>query len=151
MSKKQAYIACVSAKYGSERVINAAECIANDANASLEIVSVLSDCADNKQLETVEYLHSIARRAGAQMTILYGDNPALIVADYIKRNRITHVIAGASSEQNSDNNDFVSLVKAVLPKVKVLIIPPLPACFIEKFQIAVDLLPFSCQYPSIRT
>lgn len=142
MSKKQAYIACVSAKYGSERIIRAAKCIADDANAHFEVVSVISGADDRVQMETVEYLHEIARESGAQMTVLCGDNPALTVADYIKRNRITDVIAGTAAEENQNSDDFVSLIRAVLPKVRILLIPPLPANFGENVKVAVGVLPF---------
>ncbi len=142
MSKKQAYIACVSAKYGSERVIRAAKCIAeDDNNARLEIVSVLSSPGDSVQMETIEYLHDIARKSGAQMTVLYGDNPALTVADYIKRSRITTVIAGEPSAENQNHNDFVKLMKAVLPKVRVLLIPPHPVNANENVTVTVGMLP----------
>ena len=141
MSKRQAFIACASAKHGSERVIRAAKCIADDANAGLEVVTVLNDCTDREQMETVEYLYEKARSAGAQMTILYSDNPALAVAEYIKRRRITDVIAGTASEQNSDPSNFVSLVRAVMPKVRVILIPPLPQDSEVNVQLAVSLPP----------
>lgn len=143
MSKKQAFIACVSAKHGSERVIRAAKCIAEDANAGLEIVTVLKSCNDREQMETVEYLHEKARSAGAQMTVLYSENPALAVAEYIKRRRITDVIAGTASEQNSDPSNFVSLVRAVMPKVRVILIPPLPQTSEVSIQLAVSLPPLN--------
>jgi len=148
MSKKRPYIACVSAKYGSERVIRAAKCIADDANVPLEVVSVLSGKVDREKLETVEYLYDIARKSGAQMTILYNDNPALAVADYIKRGRITHLIAGTAA-QSKRKGDFVSLVRAVLPKVNVILIPPVSAEYGETICMTVALPPMQLFNPQV--
>ncbi len=140
MSKKRPYIACVSAKYGSERVIRTAACIAEDAGVPLEVVSVLSGEVDSEKLDTVEYLYEIARDSGAQMTILYNDHPALAVADYIKRGRITYLIAGTASQSES-RSDFVNLVRTVLPKVNVILIPPVSPELGDNVHMAVSLPP----------
>ena len=138
MRKKRPYIACVSAKYGSERVIRAASCIAEDANVPLEVVTVLKGEVNREKLETVEHLHEIASSVGAQMTILYNDNPAFAVADYVKRGRVSCLIAGTSA-QSRQKGDFVSLVKAVLPRVNVILIPPVADSSDEEMCVTVAI------------
>jgi len=138
MSKKRPCIACVSAKYGSERVIRAAGCIAEDANAPLEVVTVLSGQIDRHKLETVEYLYETARAVGAQMTILYNDNPAFAVADYVKRSKALYLIAGTTAPSRR-KADFVGLVRAVLPKVSVILVPPVTEVMNDDMCVAVAL------------
>lgn len=140
MSRKRPYIACVSAKYGSERVIRAAGCIAEDAGVPLEVVTVLSGEVTIEKLETAQYLYEIACEAGAQMTILHNDHPALAVADYVRRSRVTHLIAGTATNAHG-KNDFVSLVKAVLPKVNVLLIPPVSTEQTDSMKLTAALVP----------
>lgn len=120
MSRKQVYIACVTGQYNCERIIAAASCIAQDAGASLEIVSVLNGCSSEESLEALEYLHGIAKAAGARMTILYNDNPVLAVTEYVKHIKAPIVITGVPGTKN---NGFISLLSSILPKVKIISIP----------------------------
>ncbi|MBP3415400.1 MAG: hypothetical protein J6L81_09425 [Clostridia bacterium] len=122
MSRKQVYIACVTGQYNCERIIAAASCIAQDAGASLEIVSVLNGCSSEESLEALEYLHGIAKAAGARMTILYNDNPVLAVTEYIKHIKAPIVITGVPGA-DTKNNGFISLLSSILPKVKIISIP----------------------------
>ena len=117
--RKQVCIACVTGQYNCERIINAAACIAEDAGALLEIVSVLDGYCTESELDALEYLHSIARTVGAQMTILYNENPVLAVTEYVKRVKADYVITGTPGKENK----FISLLAAVLPKVKIISIP----------------------------
>lgn len=118
-NRKQVCIACVTGQYNCERIINAAACIAQDAGASLEIVSVLCGSCTEDELGALEYLNSISRTVGAQMTILYNDNPVFAVTEYVKRIKATYVITGMPDKDNK----FISLLSAVLPKVRIISIP----------------------------
>lgn len=124
MSKKRSYLACVSVRFESDYVIKTARCIAeDDARARLSVASVVTSIPTTEQLEALEHLHTIARESGASMTVLYNDkNPVLAVVDYIKRQKITHVIAGMPKSGESEG-DFITLLRSVLPKVDIILIP----------------------------
>lgn len=119
-SRKQSYIACVTGQLGSERIIRAASCIADDAGAAMTVLSVLTGTADSDEIDALEYLHDITRDLGAEMTVLYSENPVLAACEYIKRRKITHVVTGMP---DGSENGFIELLRAVLPKVKILMIP----------------------------
>lgn len=123
MSRKHSYLACVSLRYDSDYIIRTAGCIAeDDARSRLSVISVLPDALSIDQLEAMEHLRDISRRSGASMTILYNRSPVLAAVEHIKRHKITHVIAGMPSSGESEG-DFVTLLRAVLPKVSIILIP----------------------------
>jgi len=123
MSRKHSYLACVSLRYDSEYIIRTAGCIAeDDSNSRLSVISVLTDTPDASQLEAMEHLREISRENDASMTILYNPTPAHAAVDHIRRHKITHVIAGMPSSGESEG-DFVTLLRAVLPKVSIILIP----------------------------
>ena len=123
MSKKRSYLACVSLRFDSDYIIRTAGCIAeDDCGSRMSVVSVLPSPPADQQLEAMEHLRDISRQCGAPMTILYNQSPVLAVVDHIRRNKITHVIAGMPSSGESEG-DFVTLLRAVLPKVSIILIP----------------------------
>lgn len=123
MSRKRSYLACVSLRYDSDYIIRTAGCIAeDDSNSRLSVISVLPGTPSADQLEAMEHLRDIAHDADAPMTILYNESPVLATVDHIRRHKITHVIAGMPSSGESEG-DFITLLRAVLPKVTILLIP----------------------------
>lgn len=123
MSKKRSYLACVSLRYDSDYIIHTAGCIAeDDENSRLSVISVLPGAPAPHHLEAMEHLRDTASQTGAPMTILYNQNPVLATVDHIRRHKITHVIAGMPSSGESEG-DFVTLLRAVLPKVNIILIP----------------------------
>ena len=123
MSRKNSYLACVSLRYDSDYIIRTAGCIAeDDSRARMSVISILPDMPDSGQLEAMEHLRDISRQCGAPMTILCNQSPVLATVDYIRRHKITHVIAGMPSSGESEG-DFVSLLRAVMPKVSIILIP----------------------------
>jgi len=123
MSRKNSYLACVSLRYDSDYIIRTAGCIAeDDARSRLSVISVLPEVPDSGQLEAMEHLRDIARRCDAPMTIVNSPSPVLATVDHIRRHKITHVIAGMPSSGESEG-DFVSLLRAVMPKVSIILIP----------------------------
>lgn len=123
MSKKRSYLACVSLRYDSDYIIRTAGCIAeDDSNSRLSVISILPCSPNQRHLETMEYLHDVAKETDAPMTIIYNESPVHAAVDHIKRHKITHVIAGMPSSGESEG-DFVTLLRAVLPKVSIILIP----------------------------
>ena len=61
------------------------------------------------------------------MVVLFSENPALAAIDYIKKYKVTHVIAGSPSTAGSDGGKFLSLLRDVYPKkLKLVLIPEQP-------------------------
>ncbi len=123
MSRRNSYLACVSLRYDSDYIIRTAGCIAeDDARSRLSVISILPELPDSGQLEAMEHLRDTSCQCDAPMTILCNQSPVFATVDYIRRHKITHVIAGMPSSGESEG-DFVSLLRAVMPKVSIILIP----------------------------
>ncbi|MBE6753518.1 MAG: hypothetical protein E7559_04080 [Ruminococcaceae bacterium] len=123
--KKHSIIACVSLRYTSEQIIRTAHTIAAEEDASLTVVTVFTGPPTEEQLEIAEHFRSAAGSVGAAFTILFNENPALAVVDYIKRTHTTHVITGSPLTSSPDGSRFISLLRSVYPKEVTVI--PVPA------------------------
>lgn len=119
--KKSSYIACVTGQYGAERIIRATYALAQDADSPLYVLSVLPSSASVQSLEVMEYLNHCAKQVGAEMTVLYSDSPVHAAVEYIEYKRISCVVTGSPGD---GSNGFISLISAVLPKVKLVVLPP---------------------------
>lgn len=119
--KKSSYIACVTGQYGAERIIRSAYALAQDTESPLYVLSVLPSSASVQSLEAMEYLNHCAKQVGAEMTVLYSDSPVHAALEYIEYKRISCVVTGSPGD---DSNGFISLISSVLPKVKLVVLPP---------------------------
>lgn len=127
MARKQIFTACVTGQYSCERIVRAAKAIADNHDAGLTVVSVMSEaCMSDptsteyrQQMEALDYLHSVCREVSAEMTVLYSDNPVLAVSEYIKYKRIKHIVTGMPDA----NDGFIGKISAILPKVAFTAIP----------------------------
>jgi len=135
MSKKPRFVACVSSRMHSEHIIKAAKCMADEVGASLSVVSVFSPGGADPEM--LEHLKHISHSLDAELTILYSEKPVLAVVDYVNHCRATDVVVGQPSRTQS--SDFVPLLRAVLPKVKVTVIPPVAVSQQEGAQIVTLL------------
>jgi K+-sensing histidine kinase KdpD len=125
MSKRQASIlACVTNQQSSGRIIERAAKAAAASGAKLQILSIQSlplGFIKGKDFETLEYLYGISKQFNAEMTVICSKNPALTAIEYIKRKHITNIITG---KPTSNERGFVSVIAAVLPKVKISSLTP---------------------------
>lgn len=121
-SRKQSVIACVTGQFSCERVIKAAKAICDNTQAELTVVSVMNFSNTNRyeeQAEALEYLHSVCRAIGAEMTILYSENPVSAVAEYIKYKQAPRIIAGQPGKEEG----FLTSLAVVFPDIDITIIP----------------------------
>ena len=125
LKRKPLVIACVSLPSTSDQIIRAALAIATEENAPLSIITVLNGQPDPSQLDIAEHYRTIANSVGASFTLLYNDNPALAVIDYIKHYHVTHVVTGTPLSPSPDGGQFLSLLHSIFPKN--LTIVPVPA------------------------
>lgn len=133
MKRKPLVIACVSLPSTSDQIIRAALAIAAEENAPLSIITVLKGQPDPTQLDIAEHYRTTANSVGASFTLLYNDNPALAVIDYIKRYHVTHIVTGTPICPSPNNGQFISLLRSIFPKNLAIVPVPAKATFADAF------------------
>ena len=68
--------------------------------------------------EALEYLYGLATREGAAMTIYYHDDSALIVAGYIKKYHVQHIVTGMQTPDQYGVG-FVDVLRTLCPEVPI--------------------------------
>ena len=110
-NQRQAALVCVTNQYSCERLINAGKELADKQNLELKVLCVQpTKHANNSCLNEIEYLFSVSRNAGAEMTVYYRDDPVRAAVMYIRANRIAHVIFGGVPDISKSG--FISAICA---------------------------------------
>lgn len=91
--------------------------LAEEGNAEVSVVGVFPECGV-EYAEQTEQLYQYSSSIGADMTVLYSTEPALALMEYVKHKRITDVIIS-----ESDTSGAAKLIREILPKVNVMVIP----------------------------
>lgn len=135
MAKHKSYLACVTGQKSGERIIRVAGSIAAEGFAAA-VVSVMNQKPGEAEIEALDFLHGVAREVGLEMTVLTSGNPALSVAEFIARKKITHVITGTPKPPKGG---FVDLVRSVQPKVRIITIPEVNAAEEDSDEAAAEI------------
>ena len=128
LSRKHMVIACVSLPRTGGQIIRAAGIVAAAEGLPLGVVTVLP-AGSQADPSVIEQFCASAAAEGASLTILYNDNPAFAVVDFIKHNGVSHVVTGvplaSAHGSEPDGGRFISLLRSVYPKE--LTVVPVPA------------------------
>ena len=96
---KRHTIVCVTNQFHCERLIRAGRLIAELSNVSSP------DLSEN-DAKALEYLFQVSKENGAQMTVLYSDEPMRQLIKFIKENKAVNVVTGMAAQQNSPLPDL---------------------------------------------
>ena len=69
----------------------------------------------------MEYIYNISKKVGAELTIFFNDNPALIAASFAKQINANHLIVGVN---NDGINMFTDTIRTLLPSITISMISP---------------------------
>lgn len=123
-------IACVSLLSTCEQIVRAAGIIAAREGLPLSVVTVVP-AGTGADPSAIERFNACAAAENASLTVLYNDNPAFAVVDFIKRHRVSHVVTGTplptASSAEPDGGRFISLLRSVYPKRLTVVPVPVPA------------------------
>ena len=110
-------LVCVTQQKNCERLIKKAYEIVNEYNGSLFVINVVKNDLNFldsvKESEALEYLFSISKSIGANLTVLKSDDIVGTIAQYADENNINCIILGRSPVENKQNQ-FVKKLKTML-------------------------------------
>jgi len=113
-------LVCVTQQKNCERLIKKAHEILNENKGTLYVINVvrndLNFLDSAKESEALEYLFSISKSIGANLTVLKSDDIAGTIAQYADDNNINCIILGKSPIENKENQ-FVRKLKIMLKNV----------------------------------
>ncbi len=78
---------------------------------------------NNKESVALEYLYEKALEFGANLTVVRSNDVISTLADLIHKNKITHVVAGASGDAQSNSNMMTKLQDSISQSVELIIVP----------------------------
>ena len=124
MRKKERTMVCVTRQKTCERLIKAGARVAMDAGMAFSVVHVVRPgelmLVLGEDGAALDYLFTVSKDVGADMTVLRSDDVPKALADFAKHNGVRIMVLGASGE-----NGIVELLKTLkhlLPRVEIKII-----------------------------
>lgn len=115
--KKASVLVCVTGQRDCDRLIRVGKTYAEAGQLSLQVLCVQPTangfCAHS---EEIEYLYQMSTEAGAEMTIYFHDDAALIAAGFAKQCRVTQIITGMP---DGSPNGFVEVMHHLLPEIPI--------------------------------
>ncbi len=94
-SDKPSVLACVTGQFDCDRIIKTAKEIADDCGGELRVLSVLKPTNDYSNIsEQIEYLYIVAKKSGADMTVLFDSNAAKAAARFAQENNVQRIVTG---------------------------------------------------------
>ena len=116
--KKQASIlVCVTGQRDCDRLIRSGKELAEQRNLPLQVLCVQPVLKGfDVRSEEIEYLYQMSRDAGAEMTIYFHDDAALVAAGFVLQVRAEHIVTGMPDGRA---NGFVEIVHRLTPDVPI--------------------------------
>lgn len=117
-------LVCVTQQKNCERLIKKAIEISTPINATISVLHVakedfnILDASNNS--EALEYLFSVSKSAGANLTVITSDNTIKSIEQYVADNDIDCIILG-NSPKDSDNTSFVNQLMDKLSDIHVVL------------------------------
>lgn len=99
-------VVCVTNQFHCERLIRAGRLIAELSKTSLLVINVSSPDLSENDAKALEYLFQVSKENGAEMTVLYSDEPMRQLTKFIKESKAVNVVTGMAAQQNSPLPDL---------------------------------------------
>lgn len=119
-------LVCVTQQKTCERLIRRASELRDQLGGNLFVIHVAKtgwNFLDNiKEGEALEYLFTISKSVGANLSVLKSDNIVKTIVNYANDNNICYIIMGESPEPHKENN-FYRRLKSILDNVEIEAIP----------------------------
>lgn len=119
-------LVCVTQQKTCERLIKKAASLRQNDSIGLFVIHVAKNdwnfLNNAQEGEALEYLFSISKSVGANLTVLKSDDITGTIADFAKKNEIDLIIMGQSPNDSMENK-FVSKLENMIRNVEFYIIP----------------------------
>ena len=120
MKKAPSAVVCVTQQASCKRLIAAGKKIATEYGLTLEVLNVqpMKDCY-SPDPQAMELLHDACRGAGAQLSVYFSDNPAILTASFLKKANAAVVVTGFPKDRTSP---FIASIRMLLPELPVTMV-----------------------------
>jgi K+-sensing histidine kinase KdpD len=119
-------LVCVTQQKTCERLIRQAAELRDEYKGNLFVIHVAKNdwnfLDNNKEGEALEYLFSISKSTGANLSVLKSDEIAVSIAEFAKENKIDCIVMGESPTDHKENK-FYNELKKLLNNIEIKIIP----------------------------
>ncbi len=94
-------VVCVTNQFHCERLIRAGRLIAQLSKTGLLVINVSNPDLSETDAKALEYLFQVSKENGAEMTVLYSDEPMRQLTKFIKEVKAVNIVTGMAAQQNS--------------------------------------------------
>lgn len=94
-------VVCVTNQFHCERLIRAGRLIAQLSKTGLLVINVSNPNLSETDAKALEYLFQVSKENGAEMTVLYSDEPMRQLTKFIKEVKAVNIVTGMAAQQNS--------------------------------------------------
>lgn len=94
-------VVCVTNQFHCERLIRAGRLIAQLSKTGLLVINVSNPNLSATDAKALEYLFQVSKENGAEMTVLYSDEPMRQLTKFIKEVKAVNIVTGMAAQQNS--------------------------------------------------
>ena len=117
---KPSILACVTSQTDCDRIIEEAKIIADEEDCNLRVLSILKPTTEYISVsDTIEYLYSVSKSAGADMTVLFNGNAPKATAEFVKENNISRIVTGM---HDGGSNSFLVKFNELAPDVSITMV-----------------------------
>ncbi|KNF09422.1 universal stress protein family [Gottschalkia purinilytica] len=126
MKDSKNIMVCVTQQKTCERLIMSGyEKMEEDDN--LFVINVVNEkdnfLYNSSEGEALEYLFSVSKKVGADLTVIRSKDVIKAIADFAKKNDITHIVLGVSPQSaDIESHNIVMKLKKYLPKTEYIIV-----------------------------
>ena len=115
--KKASVLVCVTGRRDCDRLILVGKKLSKLHNVPLQVLCVQpmnhGFCAKSDE---IEHLYQVTKDAGAERTIFFHDEAALITAGFVKQVGAKHIVTGMPDGRA---NGFVEMIHRLIPMVPI--------------------------------
>lgn len=121
-NKRGKILVCVKNKNTAYNLISTAKKLSTLKNLPLQVIYIKpSNEGNNVNSDELEYIYSASKKVGAELTIFFNDDPALIAASFAKQINAKQLIVGIN---NNNISLFTNTIRTLLPSVIISMISP---------------------------
>lgn len=126
MTEVKNVMVCVTQQKTCERLITAGHEKIKKGKDNLYIINVVNEkdsfLHHSNESQALEYLFTVSRDAGADLTVIRAKDIIGAMADFAHENEITHVILGASPDGDIVNHPVARRLKKLVPSAEYTIV-----------------------------
>ena len=119
-SDKPSILACVTSQPDCDRIIREAKNIADACGRELRVLSILKPTTEYISVsDTIEYLYSVSKAAGADMTVLFNSDAPKAAAQFANANKVERIVTGM---HDGGDKSFLVKFNELAPEVSITMV-----------------------------